>query len=47
MGQRRAIVEIAELNHNIGAQQADLKWMADQIEALTANIVSLQKSTRR
>lgn len=43
-GQRQAIDEIAELNRNIGAQQADLKRMADQIEALTAKIVSLQNS---
>ncbi|WP_369726158.1 hypothetical protein AB8Z38_16685 [Bradyrhizobium sp. LLZ17] len=41
-GQRQAIEEMAELNRSIGAQQADLTRMADQIEALTANIVSLQ-----
>ncbi|MEY9590826.1 putative coiled-coil protein SlyX [Bradyrhizobium yuanmingense] len=35
---------IAELNRNMGAQQADLKRMADQIEALTAKIESLQNS---
>ncbi|WP_235886005.1 hypothetical protein [Bradyrhizobium niftali] len=33
---------MAELNRNIGAQQADLRRMADQIEALTAKIVCLQ-----
>ncbi|WP_439397406.1 hypothetical protein ACRQ5Q_09740 [Bradyrhizobium sp. PMVTL-01] len=41
-GQRQAIDEIAELNRNIGTQQADLKRMADQIEALTTKIVALQ-----
>lgn len=41
-GQRPAIDEIAELNRNIGAQQADLKRMADQIGALTAKVVTLQ-----
>ncbi|WP_439366207.1 hypothetical protein ACNJYD_10120 [Bradyrhizobium sp. DASA03005] len=35
---------ITELNRNMGAQQADLKRMADQIEALTAKIESLQNS---
>ncbi|WP_456682924.1 hypothetical protein [Bradyrhizobium sp. USDA 3311] len=42
-GQQKASDEIAELNRNIGAQQTDLKRMADQIEALTAKIESLQK----
>lgn len=41
-GQRQTMDEIAELNRNIGAQQADMKRMADQIEALTAKLVSLQ-----
>ncbi|WP_271593253.1 hypothetical protein [Bradyrhizobium sp. CCBAU 65884] len=41
-GQRQAIDEIAELNRNISTQQADLKRVADQREALTAKIVSLQ-----
>ncbi|UQR61196.1 hypothetical protein LRP30_30095 [Bradyrhizobium sp. C-145] len=42
LGQQMARDELAELNRNIGAQQADLKRMADQIEALTAKIESLQ-----
>ncbi|AND87660.1 MULTISPECIES: hypothetical protein [Bradyrhizobium] len=42
--QQRASDVIAELNRNIGAQQADLKRMTDQIEALTAKIESLQSS---
>ncbi|MGY3396016.1 putative coiled-coil protein SlyX [Bradyrhizobium sp. USDA 3311] len=41
-GQQKASDEIAELSRNIGAQQADLKRMAGQIEALTAKIESLQ-----
>jgi len=51
LGQQKASDEIekasdgiAELNRNMGAQQADLKRMADQIEALTAKIESLQNS---
>jgi uncharacterized coiled-coil protein SlyX len=40
--QQRASDVIAELNRNIGAQQADLKRMTDQIEALTAKIESLR-----
>lgn len=41
-GQRQTVDEIAELNRNIGVQQAYLKRMADQIEALTAKLGSLQ-----
>ncbi|MDF0585100.1 hypothetical protein [Bradyrhizobium yuanmingense] len=43
-GQQKAVDEIAVLNGNIGAQQAELKRMADRIEALTAKIESLQSS---
>lgn len=43
--QQKASDQIGEINRNIGAQQDDLKRMADQIEALTSRIESLQKST--
>ncbi|OPZ00059.1 hypothetical protein A5906_23845 [Bradyrhizobium sacchari] len=43
-GQQKASDEIAEFNRNISAQQADLKRMAAQIEALTAKIETLQSS---
>jgi uncharacterized coiled-coil protein SlyX len=41
--QQKASDQIGEINRNIGAQQDDLKRMADQIEALTSRIDSLQK----
>ncbi|OPY95224.1 hypothetical protein A5906_09605 [Bradyrhizobium sacchari] len=41
-GQQRASDQIEELNRNIGTQQTDLKRLADQIEALTSKIESLQ-----
>ncbi|MBB4380435.1 putative coiled-coil protein SlyX [Bradyrhizobium sp. SBR1B] len=41
-GQHRASDEIAELQQHIVAQQTDLRRMADRIEALTAQIESLQ-----
>ncbi|MBH5386366.1 hypothetical protein [Bradyrhizobium diversitatis] len=43
--QQKASDQIGEINRNIGAQQDDLKRMADQIEALTSRIESLQKPT--
>lgn len=41
--QQKASDQIGEINRNIGAQQNDLKRMADQIEALTSRIELLQK----
>lgn len=41
--QQKASDQIGEINRNIGAQQDDLKRMADQIEALTSRIELLQK----
>ncbi|QQO13780.1 hypothetical protein JJB99_31080 [Bradyrhizobium diazoefficiens] len=43
--QQKASDQIGEINRNIGTQQDDLKRMADQIEALTSRIESLQKPT--
>ncbi|WP_244551387.1 hypothetical protein [Bradyrhizobium sp. Rc2d] len=39
-GQQKANDEIAELNRNIGAQQADLKRNSDEVAALTSKIDS-------
>lgn len=43
--QQKASDRIGEINRNIGAQQDDLKRMADQIVTLTSRIESLQKPT--
>lgn len=43
--QQKASDRIGEINRNIGAQQDDLKRMADRIVALTSRIDSLQKPT--
>lgn len=43
--QQKASDQIGEINRNVGAQQDDLKRMADQIEALTSRIESLQNPT--
>lgn len=41
-GQQKTADEIAELNRNVDAQQADLKRISDQIAALTQRIEKLQ-----
>ncbi|WP_164935094.1 hypothetical protein [Bradyrhizobium zhanjiangense] len=41
-GQQRTADEIAELNRNVDAQQAELKRISDQIAALTQRIEELQ-----
>ncbi|OAF19193.1 hypothetical protein [Bradyrhizobium neotropicale] len=43
-GQQEASETIAELNRNIGAQQAELQRISDQIAALSSRIESLQNS---
>ncbi|WP_271606178.1 MULTISPECIES: hypothetical protein [unclassified Bradyrhizobium] len=42
-GQQKTADELAELNRNVDAQQADLKRISDQITALTQRIEELQK----
>ncbi|MBB4373056.1 putative coiled-coil protein SlyX [Bradyrhizobium sp. cir1] len=41
-GQQKTAAEIAELNRNVDAQQAELKRISDQIAALTQRIEELQ-----
>nr|WP_167532975.1 hypothetical protein [Bradyrhizobium cajani] len=41
-GQQKTADEIAELNRNVGAQQAEVKRISDQIAALTQRIEQLQ-----
>lgn len=43
-GQQEASEELAALNRNISAQQADLQRMSEQIAVLTSRIESLQSS---
>ncbi|MCP3392107.1 hypothetical protein NLM27_25295 [Bradyrhizobium sp. CCGB12] len=45
VGQREASEEIAALNRNISAQQADLQRMSEQIAILTSRTESLQSPT--